>query len=552
MARAGTPQEIEWQFDALDVGSVGRWLEAAVVPGYTETAGQRKRMDDEYFDTGDWRLHRAGYTCRIRKTASKRELTIKTMAEAQNGLRTRIELNEYLDDEETPPARAPGACGELVRLVAGRHPLTPLFRLEQERRTFTLADAESKIAEIALDSTTIPVAAEDVPLRLSRVEIELTDGTEERANRFVQLLVAANSLSPVTMTKFEAGMLAAGSRPPTPLELLGPTDVIADMSAGAVAFAVMRKHFWVFLSNEGGTRLGDDAEALHDMRVAARRLRAAMSAFRPFVSSRMERYRNELGRVAAALGAVRDLDVQLEQLAEWRTSLPADRHDSLAGLEALLQTRRSRARRAMLFTLNSRRNDLFAAAFSAALWRGPARSFVPGRARITDVAPGMIEKRYRRVMKMGKAVKGDSPPEAYHALRIEGKKLRYLLEFMAPIYGKPATDLSARVTSLQDVLGEHQDADVAVAHLHEMAASASRRLGAPTLLAMGSIAERYRVRAEELRSEFPKVFKGLEGNEWRRLREQMGRLSQPPRDRPVAPRARQSTRGAVLSTPALR
>lgn len=130
----------------------------------------------------------------------------------------------------------------------------------------------------------------------------------------------------------------------------------------------------------------------------------------------------------------------------------------------------------------------------------------------------MVERRYRRVRKLGDAIRKDSAPEPYHALRIEAKKLRYTLEFVGNgIYGKPALDFSARVTAMQDVLGLHQDAYVAMDMLQGMAGSSGRRLGPATLMAMGAISESYRSHAVDLRAQFPAVYRPLAGDEWRRL-----------------------------------
>jgi CHAD domain-containing protein len=290
------------------------------------------------------------------------------------------------------------------------------------------------------------------------------------------------------------------------------------MTVGQVAYAVLRRQFRVFLLNEPGTRLGEDIEALHDMRVATRRLRAAMAVFRPFLTPRMLAFRDEFGQVARALGEVRDLDVQLERMAEWRASFPPDRVHLLDGIEALLRKRRAAARRRMLQVLDSRRYERLCARFAAALRAGPPKSFAPGRTPVLAVAPDLVERRYRKVRKLGDRIKKTSPPEAYHLLRIEAKKLRYALEFVGNgIYGKPALEFSARVTALQDLLGLHQDAYVAIEMLEELAASAGRRLEPGTLMAMGMLAERYRAHAEELRAKFPSVYRQLAGPEWKKL-----------------------------------
>lgn len=519
MADAAQDQiEIEWQYSALDVRPVLRWLESAAVPGYTVTAGKTKDLDDTYFDTEDWRVHGARFTCRVRRKGGEAELTLKSMADAQGGMRSRREVTETLTQElAASPIAAPGQCGQMLRSVAGKKPLAPIFDLRTNRRTYILADGTGELGEIAVDETTIPVG-EDVPVRLSRVEVEVHADGVERARRFVDVLIAAAGLSEAGTSKFEAALIATGQQVARRDLPLGSTAVDSTMTAGEVAFAVLRKQLGAFLANEAGTRLGEDIEALHDMRVAARRLRAAMSAFAPFMSPRMQVYRQQLGWVAAVLGEVRDLDVQLERMAEWRASSNAAQAEALGAVEALLVARRTAARRRMLTALDSRRFEALVTRFAAVLRRGPARNFAPGRQPILAVAPDLVERRYAKLRKAGDRIKKSSPPEAYHALRIDAKKLRYALEFVGNgVYGKPALEFSARVTAIQDVLGLHQDAEVAITMLEEMAAASGRRLAPATILAMGAIAERYRVQAAGLRRQFPGVYKPLAGKEWNQL-----------------------------------
>jgi CHAD domain-containing protein len=208
-------------------------------------------------------------------------------------------------------------------------------------------------------------------------------------------------------------------------------------------------------------------------------------------------------------------------MEEWRAGFSEQQARSLDSVEDLLNARRAAARKRMLAGLDSRRYESFIARFAAALHRGPARTFAPGQAPILAVGPGLVEERYRKLRKIGDRIGPKTPPATYHALRIRAKKLRYAIEFVGPLYGKPATGFATRLAELQDLLGLHQDADVAEEMLHQMAEQNSRRLGAATLLVMGAISERYRRHATQLRKDFPARYRPIGGSEWRRLERAM-------------------------------
>lgn len=512
-------EEIEWQFAALDVRPVARWLMAPTVPGYEATPGPKKLLSDTYFDTADWRLHRAGYTCRVRQKGDGAEATLKSMADAVDGLRQRQEITETFDVDNASLHTLPGPVGQTIRAAAGRLPVERLFTLETDRQTYTLRDEHGDLGEIALDITSIPVATEDHPVRFSRVEVEVV--SVERAQAFVNALVAECSLQPATTSKFAAALIATGRQVSLPYENLGPTELHAEMTAANYACAVLRKHFAAMVANEPGTRLGADPEFLHDMRVASRRIRATMSAFDPYLPLALRRLRMEIGWLTRSLGEVRDLDVQLERIEDWRRELPHIPPHSLDTLEALLLERRDRARKRMLISLDSRRTERLLQRFAEGLRRGPARTSVVAREPILSVAPRLVRKRYRQVRKLGDAITPASPATDYHTLRIQSKKLRYALEFVAPIYGKHASGFSQRVTDLQEILGDHQDADVAIDALMEMARTGGRRLPPETLVAIGVIVERYRIQAQRLRGKFPAAYRPLKGPEWNRLQRRM-------------------------------
>jgi hypothetical protein len=151
-------QEIEWQFDALDVRPVSRWLKGDSWGRDPSVAtGETREISDGYFDTEDWRIHRAGYALRIRHAGEKKvEATMKRLASTSRkvGVRNRREISEPLDAPEIDVLNgATGPVGDRVRALTGPEELRPLFEVRTRRSTYNLMLDGFRAGEIALDET---------------------------------------------------------------------------------------------------------------------------------------------------------------------------------------------------------------------------------------------------------------------------------------------------------------------------------------------------------------------------------------------------------------
>jgi len=526
-------REIEWQFDTLDLRPVLRWLDkrdaCSAAQGVDVVAnGTGVTQVDRYFETEQWRFHRAGYSLHVRRVGRRRggEATLKGLdvaaAEAP-GLRSRREVSESLEAADvTTLLRATGPVGERVRAVAGNKPLLPLFEVRTRRRTFFLNAEGLPPGEIALDETAINQPGGGPPTRLRRVEIEVPEATLERLEPFVRELRETCALQPARLSKFEAGILSSDLHPMPP-EQFGPSAIDPDMAGRAVALAVLRRHFSAMLAKEPGTRLGDDVEELHDMRVATRRLRAALSLFVDVLPETALKVGEELRWVGKMLGAVRDLDVQTEQLDTWLDALEEADRDAVMGLRALLHKQRESARAAMLEMLDSRRYEAFVGRFGRTVRARHLARSGPASRPARALAPDLIESRFRAVLKAGARIGPASTATDYHRLRIRCKHLRYALEFLADLYPGETRPLIKRLVAVQDILGLHQDADVAIERLRHLAVSCSDDLDPGTIFAMGEVAQYYRRSTIELRAEFPAAYARLSGKQWKAFHELLER-----------------------------
>jgi CHAD domain-containing protein len=531
-------EEIEWQLEAVELALVENWLkEHSTAAGVAVVPGPARELADVYYDTEDWRLYRAGYAMRVRRDGQNAQATMKARVPSEGGLRRRREISEPIEGVETPKG-IPGPVGERVRRLAGSADLRLLFEVRTRRRTFALCtetpssgeiveDGSGNIrpqnseqdaivvAEIALDESEIS-ANGGASTHLSRVEVEvgsdaaINDGVSD----FVEVLRDALELRPTRTSKFRTGLSVAGLSPEVAPDL-GPTEIDATESAGEVAFAILRRHFAAMLAHEPGVRLGEDSEELHDMRVATRRLRAALKLYSDVLPKRAERYERDLRWVAGTLGEVRDLDVHLQRLSE-ETSRNGE---ALEEIVTLLEERRVEARRRMLKALDSNRYERLLASFSGTLRRG--RSPTP-TGSILDAAPDLLRERYKKVRKAANTLSEDSPPEHFHDLRKKGKRLRYALEPLQEIYGKPAQKMVKLLRKTQDDLGDHQDLIVATGLMEELGVAGDRPPQAA--FSMGSMAERYGSEAAEIRGGIlgSKPLRTLrDGKPWKKLRKKL-------------------------------
>ena len=303
--------EVEWQFDALDLRPVERWLatlptlsiEAEEQQTVTALAKPPRRLIDSYLDTEDWRMARAGFVLRIRRRGRQDEITLKdTQPAGEGGLRQRLEVTEKLPGAGVAALGPDGPVGRRVHAVAGRRPLRQVLQVRTRRRPFALRVGGVEAAEVTLDDTMIVVGNGQRPMQLRRVEVEVLPEWLDALKPIVLQLRAACGLQPAALSKFEAGLLALGTVIPGPPDL-GSTDIGPDTTMGDLAYAVLRRQLAVVRAKEPGTRLGEDPEELHDMRVATRRLRAALDLFVEVLPVRACAFRSELSWLAHVLGA---------------------------------------------------------------------------------------------------------------------------------------------------------------------------------------------------------------------------------------------------------
>ena len=243
-----------------------------------------------------------------------------------------------------------------------------------------------------------------------------------------------------------------------------------DDSLSEAGRKVMGYHFAQMVLHEAGTRIGEDIEELHDMRVATRRMRAAFEVFQDAYDPKaVKRHLKGLRATGRALGRVRDLDVFMEKAQQYLDTLPQEQWSGLEPLLALWENERQIDREKMLEHLDSEKYTTFKRQFLEFVSTpGAGAKPVPETSPnlVLHVAPVLIYTRLASVRAYGPML-GSATIEQLHSLRIEFKKLRYTLEFFREVLGEESKALIEEVKILQDHLGDLNDADVACSILRD-------------------------------------------------------------------------------------
>jgi triphosphatase len=517
-------REVEWQLACTDLSSVRRWLsEHGTIDGLILEPRSTQQIFDTYLDTDDWRIHRAGFALRVRSGSGATEATLKSLGSASAEVADRRELTETLNSSDSEAIRESiGPVGIRVCAVSGARTLLPLFELRTSRQRFAIrkSDEARQLGEIALDETVISRPHGEPQARMLRVEVEALTEAHGPLRSLVKTLRSNCALEAASDTKYSLGLKSVGLAPPA--QEFPATTVNASMTIVEVAMVNLRRYMAAWLLHEPGARLGDDPEELHDLRVAGRRLDAILRQFQSFLPSEFLRIRATLRTVLSALGHVRDLDVALIELQDFTRKLPKADRVGVEPLKGHLMSERGRARAQMLSVLDSiwvQKNLQELILLLAA----PVAAAEASAADLTlHTSSSLIRRRFRKLRKRADLLGVDSSTEEYHEVRGQVKKLRYALEAVAALYGKPAVAMVRALRRWQESLGVQQDAAVAMQRLNALARAQAESIPAETLFLMGRLAERHVGTAAHGRKRCATGYRKVR-QQWKKLRTKFGK-----------------------------
>jgi CHAD domain-containing protein len=495
--------EVELKYRVTDPATGERLLAADQLGGLQATGGRARaiQLEDRYVDTREGALAQAGFAVRLRQSGADTIVTVKSLAatEGDGGAVEREELEGPADRVASAADWPASDARALVLEHAGDAPLVERVTIRQLRHRRLLRAGDTRV-ELSLDEVDV-VSRGRIVRSFTELEAELVKGDARLLTELASRLDSESGLARSDYSKLEVALAALGGsngetavasklRRPAPKAPKddaaatsggvdgdgspGGTDLprlVVGKSPGVVAEdhiaeagrKVMRFHLARMIEREPGVRLGRDAEEVHKMRVATRRQRAAWRLFGEyFRKGRTKPYRTGLRDLAGRLGAVRDLDVQLENMEAYRADLPVAEQRAIEPLIDSWRQHRDDARVLLMRELDSPGHARFVQDYvdfvrtdgAAVTTVGPTSPH-----RVRDTAPSRIWAAYEQVRGFEPVLRW-ADIETLHELRIAGKRLRYSLEFVQEALGDDSLPLIEKVTNLQDHLGLMNDADV--------------------------------------------------------------------------------------------
>ncbi|UJB42003.1 CYTH and CHAD domain-containing protein [Streptomyces sp. A1-5] len=499
---ADTVREIERKYETAATGAAAG-TDADRLPDLTRagrvaTVAERgtRALDAVYYDTADQRLAADGITLRRRTGGPDPGWHLKlpvALPEVTGAVR---------DEIRAPLSDAPPR--ELTALVRSRTrdaPLVPLVRLRTRRTVHALEDAAGRpLAEVAVDDVRARRLDPEGAARTARwreIEVELAPGSGRGAGQKLldeveRVLIGAGARPADAPSKLARALaetapeIAPETAPETAREGAARPAPAADAdlphrpgrTAGDVVLRYVRAQVRAIVELDPAVRR-DLPDAVHQMRVATRRLRSAFRSYAKVLDrAATDPLGVELKWLATELGAGRDQEVLADRLAGALAEVP--RTLRLGPVSARLRTwsarRRAGARERLLAALDGPRYLALLENLHALLGAPPLRR--PAARPAPPVVAGVVLRDYRRLAHRIEAAldtpAGPARDEALHSARKAAKRTRYAAEAASPALGRPARAFVRRTKQVQQLLGDHQDSVVARAALRELATQARR------------------------------------------------------------------------------
>lgn len=422
----------------------------ALAEAFTTEIDTVRTFRRSWFDTFDWRLFR------------KKRLLLR---ESPKWIIQDFKGKEY--HSITYPGKPLFAdqfpVSDLRKKLKSICSIRALIELGQEKVSTTdikILNSDGKVVAVVTFEESRVQGIERPRLLLTLQEIRGYQKQYQGVAATLQRLGGESQTSPVT--SFE---LLTHSNGYTPLDYKSGYDVLLDplMPADEAVSRIYLSLLDSMHKNQQGAVDGIDTEFLHDLRVAVRRTRSALTLIKNVLKKAdSDHFKQEFRLIGQVTGPVRDLDVYLLNEKKFRKRLPQRLQEGLDFFFRDISDRRAAEQKELIqFLVGSRYSGILGK------WQElfeKKRSTIDGRQSTTPIlqlANKIILKRFKRILRDGYKIEPETPDEDLHRLRIQCKKLRYALEFFSSLYNrKRMKKLITHLKKLQNNLGDFNDLSV--------------------------------------------------------------------------------------------
>lgn len=373
--------------------------------------------------------------------------------------------------------------------------------LRTHRSTLLLENGKgTPIAELADDTVRVLDADSTVTARFRELELERRKGGKA-ITRVTEALTEAGAVGGEFVAKLVRALGPAASAAP---EVPEPELPGREAPAGHLVAAYLATHVRALRSADVAFRCGTatsvEDEAVHQMRVAARRLRSALRTFRPVLAAEQsKRLRAELAWFARGLGPLREAEVLQARVYKLLDKLPGELPDAAAraALEEAFEESIAQATVAATEILQSDRYLDLHEHLVAAVHDPPLAD--EAGAPAGEVLPELVRAPWQALVSAADELDDRSSADDWHQVRLRAKRCRYAGEAAALVLGKPAKKFARQVERVTDLLGEHQDASQATDLLTRLAREST---DPAVTAALGFMGWKQQERISAIRAEF--------------------------------------------------
>lgn len=482
-------------------------LKSELGRSFTALKEATEKMTADIYDTFDWRLHQNGWQL------FRQNNHFQIIHSSTGRLISEIEVDSKSANRFSWEFPASDFADQLAPVLEMRA-LIPMATIKKKINQLAVCNADEKIvARLEFESLTI----KNKPQSVTHCRLLPVKGYGKESRRIMDIIEDLK-LIPTTVSAVVDLFQQNGIEPGAYSSKINVT-LKPEIPAVEALRLILNNLTTVMHQNLEGVREDIDSEFLHDLRVAVRRARSLLGQMKGVyaaeITAALQAHLKTLGVIT---GEVRDLDVYLLKKSAYVNQVPEALKPGIVQLFRALQRKRRTARDRMVKAMAGAEFKSALAALEDFIQSDPMThaESPAGIAPIGDLAKAAITRRYRQVMKKGGRISATTPDEQLHKLRIDCKKLRYLLEFFSSLFPDDQMKLLIKqLKQLQDNLGDFNDLSVQQDFLAGYLDSIKPQAPQALILAAatGGLITRLAMDQGRIRAEFLSVFEAFSSRE---------------------------------------